>query len=254
MIEITRTGAANGHVHAMINDFTRFAGLVARVRATTQVAIVLTLAAGSATGCALEEAGDDVVNEELVSGADPARIAQKVFTTSRAILAPGRVTTSGGYVGLTVALEPTKALRAQLNEAMFGAGGKLADRGNDAHITLLTPQEYASLGDRADATITRLASSLQVEGAWQPRCVGVGVDKKNPKLQTYYVVVESTAIQSFRAQLAAEAGAFEDVNDPYHPHVTLAFTQKDLFNSNFAPGKHKDVASCPSSGHLTLLP
>jgi 2'-5' RNA ligase superfamily len=225
-----------------------------QVRRFPLVAAVATGFALFAVGCLADGSTPDAeeTGNEGQPAADVAKIAKTKFTTSSSLTAPGKLTFGGGYVGLTVAIEPTKALRAQLNTALFGNNGKLNDRGSDAHITLLTPQEYGKLGNRADATIAKLAAKLTVSGAWKPACVGVGIAKSNPALQTYYIVVDSPAILAFRRDLAAAVGAFEDPNDPYNPHVTLAFTQRDLFNKDFANGKGKNVASCPLATNLAI--
>ena len=65
-----------------------------------------------------------------------------------------------GYVGLTVAIEPTKALRTQLNTALFGINGRLNDRGSDAHVIVIAPREYGKLNNCADATGAKLAATL----------------------------------------------------------------------------------------------
>jgi 2'-5' RNA ligase len=222
---------------------------------------LLTVFAIVMPGCALEQEYESSQDEARNSGgrgpvnADPSKVRGTQFEASAALTAPGTLTMSGGYVGMTVALEPVTELRTQLNNGLFGANAttRLVDRGNDAHITLLTPQEYSSLGRSADAVIKKVAAKRLTSAQWRARCVGMGVDKNNPKLQTYYVVVDSEAIAQFRADLKAELGEFGDErNDPYHPHVTIAFTQKDLFNQNFAPQSHKDDGSCLSPANLRL--
>jgi len=219
----------------------------------------------STVGCAAtaddETIGDDesAATAKVVT-ADPARIADKIFSaTPTPLTEQVPFVSHGDFYAVAVALPPAQALLKQLNTFLALPGAGLKNRG-EAHITALTPSEFSDLRARPKGmeTINRIASAVNLQNAaWTPLCIGVGVSAKDKALQTYYVVVESPPIADFRAQLARALGAFEDPADPYHPHITIGFTSRDLFNRDFGTrrdGTHaaKDTASCPRQDNLTL--
>lgn len=218
----------------------------------------------STVGCAAtadddESDGDEYAATAKVVTADPAKLSDKIFSaTPTPLTKQVPFVGHGDYYAVAVALPPAQALLTQLNTFLGLPGAGLKNRG-EAHITALTPAEFSVLRKRPNGleTINRIASAVKLQSApWTPVCIGVGVSAKEKALQTYYVVVDSPPIAAFRAQLAKDLGAFEDPADPYHPHITLGFTGRDLFNRDFGTRSDgtraaKDVASCPRQDNLT---
>jgi 2'-5' RNA ligase len=143
------------------------------------------------------------------------------------------------HMAMTVPDAPVDAVRRQVEAA---TGLRLIDPG-EAHVTVVTPPEFAVLGRLLTmAEIHALAADLQ-ETSFEVVCVGRG---QNGERQTFFLVVRSAGLVSIRRDVAAlfrERGGSPEAFDPdhYYPHVTLGFTHVDLHE---ADGVIKDGGSC----------
>jgi 2'-5' RNA ligase len=173
-------------------------------------------------------------------GPDPA-LPHMTFDPSLLQTAALPVMTDGAstQLAMTIPDAPVDAVRRQVEAAI---GLRLIDPGK-AHVTVVTPAEFAMLGRVLTmADIHALAADLQ-ETSFEIVCVGRG---QRDEKQTYFLVVRSAGLISIRRDVAAlfrERGGSAAAFDPdrYHPHVTLGFTHADL---NEADGVIKDRASC----------
>ncbi len=145
------------------------------------------------------------------------------------------------WLGLALDPEPTEQLRRQL-EAVGGV--PLKTRG-EAHITVISPPEFAKLKSKISMSeLDSGALRLDIQRThWKPLCVAQG---KRQNDLTYYVVVESDGLMQLRREflrLFVKAGGdpmdFDLAN--YHPHITIGFTNTDLYDSD---GVIKDTRNC----------
>lgn len=145
------------------------------------------------------------------------------------------------YVSLAVPFTAIQELKAQLVD---GTGLTLRDRG-EAHITVLTPPELATLRKRlsADAVFRAVGADSIQEEKFDVVCVGEG---KKANRRVYFAVVKAAGLVERRQRLAAAfkdaggaPGAFEA--EFFHPHITIGFTHSDLFQED---GVIKDEHSC----------
>ncbi len=212
----------------------------------------MVLGSSLGSGACAESDGSAVSEDDELVSADPARIARTTFTASPALVQPTPFISHPDYLAVAVPTAPAQALLGDLDRAL---GAKLKSRG-EAHITVLTPPEVSVLAKKLPMrSIEALADAQKLQqSAWTPMCLGVSVARSNRALQTYYVVVKSDALFAFRRELHARfvaAGGAAAAFDPadYRPHVTLGFTQRDLFE---ADGAQKTPASCPRPDNLSL--
>lgn len=114
---------------------------------------------------------------------------------------------------------------------------KLKNRG-EAHITLITPPEYAELKKfiSEEELHQRTAEFLETKPLFRHICIGEGVlaEKK-----TYFIVISSKDIYNFRKTLSNPGSTFDPNN--YYPHITLGFTDHDL---HIQDGLIKDTNRC----------
>lgn len=137
---------------------------------------------------------------------------------------------------------PDAPVDAVLRQVEAATGLRLIDPGK-AHVTVVTPPEFAVLGRLLTmAEIHTLAANLQ-ETSFEVVCVGRG---QKGERQTFFLVMRSAGLVSIRRDVAAlfrerggSLGAFDP--DHYFPHVTLGFTHVDLHE---ADGVIKDGGSC----------
>jgi 2'-5' RNA ligase len=157
----------------------------------------------------------------------------------------------GSYLSLEVPYAPVSSLRTEIEQAA-GANAHLKNRG-EAHITVVTPPEAQALKSKLSMNeIEKIARAMDLQSAdLTLECIGVG---SKGTLQTVYVVVQSQRLLEVRravrdrfVSLGGKATAFNA--DAYLPHITLGFTDRDLFESD---GVVKDVASCPNQGNLAV--
>lgn len=123
----------------------------------------------------------------------------------------------------------------------------LKSRG-EAHITILTPLEFDILNTTLSIQeINTIAQTMKIQNIqWTPLCVGYGVDSKNSKNSTYFVVVKAEEAINLRKKIfEAYLKKHQDLKnfDPLHfyPHITIGFTDRDLHESD---GIIKDVQRC----------
>ena len=211
---------------------------------------LLALGIAALAGCAVDSAGDPSTESDDLVSANPQKIAATKFSTTTDLTRPAAFVSHPDYLALNVAASPAAAILAELDAAL---GARLKSRG-EAHITVLTPPEVSSLrGKLSISAIETLARDLQ-RTEWTPVCVGFSRAKTNPALQTYYIVVRSEALLTLRKLVqskfiaAGGSSAAFDAND-FRPHITLGFTQRDLFETD---GAMKTVATCPSEDNLQL--
>jgi hypothetical protein len=125
------------------------------------------------------------------------------------------------------------------------AKGPLRSRG-EAHITVLTPPEFQSFNGKIPMTqIEKRVRGVVQSARWSVICLGQGTAKADPKLKTYFVVVESPDLLAVRRvikNMAERRGTGAEFNpEAYAPHITIAFTERDL---HLQDGVLKDSTAC----------
>jgi 2'-5' RNA ligase len=154
--------------------------------------------------------------------------------------------TDPAYLALILPVMATQRLQTQIEEHLQRP---LLSR-HEAHVTVITPPEFQkglSAFIRIDE-INEMAKQSQLQQtALRPICVGRGelVIDGHPE-QTYFIVVEASALLTFRRQvqqLLIKRGGSAELFTPerFWPHVTIAFTKRDLFEQD---GIVKDRQSC----------
>lgn len=135
------------------------------------------------------------------------------------------------YKDLIAVIENTKSL-------------KLKSRG-ESHITVITPPEFEALSKKISIQdINKIALDSDIQhSSFDKICVGEG---QKDDLKTYFVVVSSPSLLAIRKtiskQFAKNGGQAKDFKaENFFPHVTIGFTERDLFESD---GVVKDAASC----------
>ncbi len=148
------------------------------------------------------------------------------------------------HLAMNVRFAPVRGVQGALNEKL---GTTLKQRG-EAHVTVLTPPEFSILSRSITiADVNRLALAGDIEASdLKAVCLGSGTARGNKKLQTYFIVVTSQRLFQLRRDVKAlfvsrggKASAFDA--EAFTPHVTVGFTQRDLFE---ADGVVKDQTSC----------
>lgn len=120
----------------------------------------------------------------------------------------------------------------------------------DSHITLITPPEYQNILKPylSPQTIDAIAISAHVQRShFKVICIGKGdAYENNKQLQTYFLVVESPDLIKLRKKIfdayvknGGDPSRFDAQN--FMPHITVAFTDRDLFESD---GVFKQKNSC----------
>jgi 2'-5' RNA ligase len=157
------------------------------------------------------------------------------------------------YLAMNLPYEPMQEL---FSELAVLSPRPLKTRG-EAHITVITPVEYWN--DLRPYGITmldidQLAERLHIQSSqFNVLCLGRGSIQQGAQMEhTFYVVVQSKDLFVIRQQVqrlllakGGRASAFNPYN--FHPHITLAFTSRDLFE---ADGVIKDVRSCVAGVRL----
>ncbi len=149
------------------------------------------------------------------------------------------------YLAMAVPFAPVEALR-RLVDAHLGRA--LVHRG-EAHITVLTPPEYADIAPYVTIEhIHALAAAANIQDiVFEVACLGRGDASLEGRVEsTYFVVVESSGLRALRRQIfdAYVAGGGPPSRfDPeaWNPHITLGFTRRDLHASD---GVHKGENAC----------
>ena len=217
--------------------------------------------AGVAAGCAAgtdpnaadesAESGDEAAQAARV--ADPrTTLREMTFPLDAHAVSPALESfrDSGDHLVMDVPFAPVNAIARTLNDALHV---RLKDRG-EAHVTVITPPEASAMRSKLSVRdMNAIATHLDIQHSdFEPLCVGVGVARSNRALQTYFVVVASENLFAIRREIQREfvarggsARAF-DAN-AFTPHVTIAFTQRDLFEQD---GVAKTTSSCPNARNL----
>lgn len=146
------------------------------------------------------------------------------------------------YISYDLEYKPFEEMRLQLEKTL---GSPLKNRG-EAHITVITPPEYAKLVQKLKPEqIHSLANETLVKmPKYEIVCVGSGSLTIKGKVEsTYYVVVAARELVDLRKKLANLAGLSKNQFDPelFFPHITLGFTSRDL---HYEEGVVKDKNSC----------
>jgi len=104
----------------------------------------------------------------------------------------------------------------------------------EAHITVVTPIEYNHILSPILSMnkIENIAKNLNIQNSpFKIKCLGKAQVNKD---ETYYLVVESEALEKIRSQITKEfimdrgpIGLFKPIKG-YYPHITIGFTKRDL--------------------------
>jgi 2'-5' RNA ligase len=133
----------------------------------------------------------------------------------------------------------------------------LKNRG-ESHITVITPPEFQDDLSKfiSIQEINEIAEKNNIQqSTYKPLCIGKGMATDKEKfLETYYIVVESENLFKIRKEIAklynSKGGKkFDPMN--YYPHITLGFTDRDLFESD---GLIKNNKTCMKTLHISGLP
>lgn len=145
------------------------------------------------------------------------------------------------YIAQNLKYPVFAALLADVERAV---GRPLKNRG-EAHITVITPPEWAILGRkiRGDEIGARFEENLYQSSMYEPVCVGRA---SLMGMSTYFVVVKAPDLLKFRREIArlfelrgGQPGLFNP--EKYSPHITLGFTERDLHEQD---GAIKNESSC----------
>jgi hypothetical protein len=171
-------------------------------------------------------------------------VSQKLFDGTAA-----RFVGHSDYLAMNLPAGPKKVLLESLKATL---GLKLKTR-DDAHITVITPPEFAKLKSKLSmAEIERIATSAGLQSTpVKPLGLGMGSSGKDA---TFYVVMDAPGLGAVRRAIAeayvAKGGSPNDfAASHYFPHVTVGFTSRDLHE---ADGVKKNQASIPNPGGLRL--
>lgn len=128
---------------------------------------------------------------------------------------------------------------------------QLIDRG-EAHITVITPPEYSILKPYlSTSVIDKIALAHHIQRAkFTPLCLGrARITKNGEPMSSYFIVVNSPQLLEIRQAIFktyVDRGGEPSQFDPEHytPHITVGFTQRDLFESD---GIYKQRNACIAS-------
>ena len=193
---------------------------------------LLILAVSFKVGCASSLKPNIVVDSKLAEGRGSAFVSHQGTETFDT------------YLAMNLPYGPTINIREQI-EQLFDV--QLKDRG-EAHITVITPPEYQRLSDRLNMTqIEALVGEDIQDASFQITCLGRATASSIPgEIATFYLVVVSQALFNLRHRIErayiAAGGANERFDAAtYQPHITIGFTDRDLFESD---GADKSEKSC----------
>jgi hypothetical protein len=162
-------------------------------------------------------------------------------------------TDTKNYVSLDLDYSEYKSIYDKLVKKV----GPLKNRG-EAHVTLITPPEFKVLTASPGTKLTPekihafFKNAAPSEKDFSKICIGRGLLKKGQsELKTYYVVLKSDRLRKLREELSAESGLSPQQFDPdlFFPHITLGFTERDLF---YEDGVIKTAKSCSPKIQIKL--
>lgn len=197
--------------------------------ATILLACVFTLCSCSYQKSSLE-------NTNTATQLEPFELDPGIYATSHLSF---ESSSGADYLAMNVPYAPVHKIDVEL---MRRLGKILRDR-NESHITVITPPEFQSISAHISMSeIKTLAKTMNLQAsAFKVRCLGRG--KARGGLETYYIVVVSDALVTFRQaieeQVKANGGSFDA--EHFYPHITIGFTARDLHESD---GVIKDETSC----------
>lgn len=160
------------------------------------------------------------------------------------------------YLTMELPYAPYESLRKQLEAKV----GPLKHRG-EAHITVITPPEYDKVLRPAGVTIDEIEAIARKEkiqdSEYELVCLAKGeVKEKNKTLRTYFVVMQSKALDKIREKVSELYRKKGGDPEKFHPewfwsHITLGFTERDLHESD---GVIKTAQSCLEDGKISVIP
>lgn len=128
---------------------------------------------------------------------------------------------------------------------------ELKNRG-EAHITVITPPEFAILTTQIKAEVIHLEWNKWTEKSFKELCLGEGqiVDQNSKLLKTYFIVVDSPDLKKFRNYLKQKYSIVNFNADLFYPHITIGFTDHDL---HYEQGVIKNASACRSELQKVLF-
>lgn len=156
-------------------------------------------------------------------------------------------TEAGYWLGENVNYAPVANLLSQLKQRL---PSETLNSRSDAHITVITPPEYLTLKPYLSQTdIDQIAQQQHIQqSTFNIECLGRGqaVTDYGTILNTYFLVVKSPALINLRKKIFDQYvahGGMPSRFDPEHytPHITVGFTQRDLFEQD---GVYKQKNAC----------
>jgi hypothetical protein len=195
--------------------------------------------------CKSDESAKDANSRMLAAGVNPADfylLSKKIYDTARL---PNQNSGSRDYLTMNIDFNHVKPVFEMARESL---GLDLKNRG-EAHITLITPPEYAVLKrklSRQDILAAINNDSLQ-DATFEAKCLGKGVvhDMGGDKSTVYLVVSSPDLVERRRAlrnQFESSGGRAGDFDaDRFFSHITVGFTERDLHESD---GVIKNTDSC----------
>jgi 2'-5' RNA ligase len=142
-------------------------------------------------------------------------------------------------LAMNIQYEPVKLLRDPIEKTI---GRKLDylkswDPQGEAHVTTVTPVEYAEVlrSKLTMAEIDAIATKNKIQSS-DLKILGIGSGAKtkgNKKEETFFILVESLNLRKIRQEIYDEfvrKGGSPSAWDPawFFPHVTIGYTQSDL--------------------------
>jgi 2'-5' RNA ligase len=158
------------------------------------------------------------------------------------------------YLQLNLNYEPFKEYFEKVDRSSYSP---LKNRG-EAHVTVITPPEFQDdvMKFVSIKEINEIAEKLNIQKSkYKPICIGKGsLAEKGKYLESYFIIIESEQLLNIRKEIAKLYKSRGGLKfDPLHfyPHITLGFTDRDLFETD---GVTKDIKSCLKTLHISPLP
>ncbi len=146
-------------------------------------------------------------------------------------------------LAMNIQYAPVKAVREQLSAYLSFPLKHFTgwDANGEAHITVITPPEYANTL-KPYVSMERIEEITKQAGIQKSilDIIGIGSGDaiiNNLHEQTYFLIVTSPELQNIRYQIYREYlrnGGPKDAWDPAHfyPHITIGYTSRDLFEAD----------------------
>ena len=195
--------------------------------------------------CKSYEASKDAGSRTLSAEVNPGESYPLSETIYDASHLPNPNAGARDYLSMNIDFNQVRPVFEMARERL---GLDLKNRG-EAHITLITPPEYAVLKrklSREDILAAVNNDSLQ-QAAFEVKCVGKGtIHDRGGDKSTVYLVVQSPDLverrRALRNQFESSGGRAGDFDaDKFYPHITVGFTDRDLHE---ADGVIKNTDSC----------